>query len=142
SKIDRVDEVMLELVEEDIRDRLAGTIFDEAPYVLVDSLSGKGIEDLKGAISEELKQVQLRDAYGSFRLPIDQVFSVQCQGTVFRGTIYEGAVQKGCQLTVLPKGASVKARQIQVHNEEQEFARAGQSTAMNLGGIEKDEILR
>lgn len=142
SKIDRVDGEMLELVEEDIRDRLTGTIFEEAPYVLVDSLSGKGIEELKTAISQQLKQVALRDAYGSFRLPVDQVFSVQGQGTVVRGTIYEGAVQKGSQLTVLPKGLSVKARQIQVHNEEQEVARAGQRTAINLGGIEREEISR
>src|SRR5690606_27247707 len=131
TKIDRVDELMLELVTEDIRDRLTGTIFEEAPYVLVDSLSGKGIEELKTAIFQELKQVQIRDAYGSFRLPIDQVFSVQGQGTVARGTIYEGSVRKGSQLTVLPKGLSVKARQIQVHNEEQESARAGQRTAIN-----------
>lgn len=142
TKIDRVDELMLELVTEDIRDRLTGTIFEEAPYVLVDSVSGKGIEELKTAIFQELKQVQIRDAYGSFRLPIDQVFSVQGQGTVVRGTIYEGAVHKGSQLTVLPKGLSVKARQVQVHNEEQELARAGQRTAINLGGIEKDEVLR
>ncbi|CEG21380.1 Selenocysteine-specific elongation factor [Planococcus massiliensis] len=142
SKIDRVDGEMLELVEEDIRDRLVGTIFEEAPYILVDSLSGKGIEELKTAISQQLKQVALRDAYGSFRLPVDQVFSVQGQGTVVRGTIYEGAVQKGSQLTVLPKGLSVKARQIQVHNEEQEAARAGQRTAINLGGIEREEISR
>lgn len=142
SKIGRVDEIMLELVTEDIRERLMDTIFEQAPYVLVDSLSGKGIDDLKTVIFRELKQVQLRDAYGSFRLPIDQVFSVQGQGTVVRGTIYEGAVQKGSQLTVLPKGLNTKARQIQVHNEEQEVARAGQRTAVNLGGIEKEDIFR
>lgn len=142
SKIGRVDEIMLELVTEDIRERLMDTIFEQAPYVLVDSLSGKGIDDLKTVIFRELKQVQIRDAYGSFRLPIDQVFSVQGQGTVVRGTIYEGAVRKGSQLTVLPKGLNTKARQIQVHNEEQEVARAGQRTAVNLGGIEKEDISR
>lgn len=142
TKIDRVDEEMLELVEEDIRDRLDGTIFDGAPYVLVDSISGKGIEELKQTIFDKLKNVEFRDAYGSFRLPIDQVFTVQGQGTVVRGTIYEGVVQKGSQLTVLPKGQKVKARQIQVHHEEQELARAGQRTAINLGGIDKEEVSR
>ncbi|MDN7242334.1 selenocysteine-specific translation elongation factor [Planococcus sp. N028] len=142
TKIDRVDEEMLELVTEDIRDRLEGTIFDGAPYVLVDSVSGKGIEELKSTIFEKLKNVAFRDAYGSFRLPIDQVFTVQGQGTVVRGTIYEGVVQKGSQLTVLPKGQKVKARQIQVHHEEQDQARAGQRTAINLGGVNKEEINR
>ncbi|PSL40200.1 selenocysteine-specific translation elongation factor SelB [Planomicrobium soli] len=142
TKIDRVDEVMLELVTEDIRERLEGTIFDGAPYVLVDSVSGKGIEELKKTIFNQLKNVKFRDAYGSFRLPIDQVFTVQGQGTVVRGTIYEGVVQKGSQLTLLPKGHKVKARQLQVHHEEQEQARAGQRTAINLGGVDKDEISR
>ncbi|QHJ70193.1 selenocysteine-specific translation elongation factor [Planococcus halotolerans] len=142
TKIDRVDEIMLELVQEDIQERLEGTIFDGAPYMLVDSLSGTGIDQLKSTIIDSLQAVKFRDAYGSFRLPIDQVFTVQGQGTVVRGTIYEGAVQKGTQLTLLPKGLKVKARQIQVHHEEREEARAGQRTAINLGGIEKTDVFR
>ncbi|MFC3212161.1 selenocysteine-specific translation elongation factor [Planomicrobium okeanokoites] len=142
TKIDRVDDIMLELVQEDIQERLEGTIFDGAPYVMVDSLSGTGVNQLKSTIIDSLKAVKFRDAYGSFRLPIDQVFTVQGQGTVVRGTIYEGAVQKGAQLTLLPKGLKVKARQIQVHHEEREEARAGQRTAVNLGGIDKTEVFR
>lgn len=142
TKIDRVDDVMLELVKEDIEERLAGTIFGGAPSVMVDSLSGKGIAELKRTIFEELKKVEFRDAYGSFRLPIDQVFTVQGQGTVVRGTIYEGAIRRGSQLTLLPKGLKVKARQIQVHHEEQEDARAGQRTAINLGGVDRDQVAR
>ncbi|MGO1058395.1 selenocysteine-specific translation elongation factor [Planococcus sp. FY231025] len=142
TKIDRVDDVMLELVKEDIEERLAGTIFGGAPSVMVDSLSGKGIPELKRTIFEVLKKVEFRDAYGSFRLPIDQVFTVQGQGTVVRGTIYEGAIRRGSQLTLLPKGLKVKARQIQVHHEEQENARAGQRTAINLGGVDRDQVAR
>lgn len=142
SKIDRVDDMMLELVKEDIEERLEGTIFRGAPCVMVDSLSGRGIDELKRLIFEELKRVEFRDAYGSFRLPIDQVFTVQGQGTVVRGTIYEGAVRTGSQLTLLPKGLKVKARQIQVHHEEQEGARAGQRTAINLGGVDRNQVTR
>ncbi|WP_308786947.1 selenocysteine-specific translation elongation factor [Planomicrobium stackebrandtii] len=142
SKIDRVDEVMLELVTDDIKERLSNTVFHEAPYVALDSLSGTGIDELKKLIGTELQTMDLRDAYGSFRLPIDQVFSVQGQGTVVRGTIYEGVVRKSTQLTVLPKGITVKARQIQVHHEEHEQARAGQRTAINLGGIERTAVKR
>ena len=32
----------------------------------------------------------MRDIRGAFRLPIDQVFTVKGQGTVVRGTVYEG----------------------------------------------------
>ncbi|WP_019413944.1 selenocysteine-specific translation elongation factor [Paenisporosarcina sp. TG20] len=142
SKMDLVDEVMLEIVKDDIQERLKDTIFQNAPYITVDSLSGNGIVGLKKTIFAELKKVQFRDAYGSFRLPIDQVFTVQGQGTVVRGTVYEGIVPKGSQLTLLPKGITVKARHIQVHHQEQQQARAGQRTAINLGGVDKHSVSR
>lgn len=142
SKIDRVDEEMIELVKEDIRDNLKGTVFEKSPIVFVDSLSMKGIDKLKQLIKEQLKHQEMRDARGPFRLPIDQVFTIQGQGTVVRGTIYEGTVTKGDTLQVLPKGIPVKVRQIQVHHEQVEEARAGQRAALNLGGISKHEIVR
>ena len=142
SKIDRVDAELLELAEEDIRDNLKGTVFESAPFVLVDSLSKKGLEELKQQIKKELEHKEMRDARGPFRLPIDQVFSVQGQGTVVRGTVYEGIVEKGSSLQVLPQGIPVKVRQIQVHHEQTEVAKAGQRAALNLGGISKQEIAR
>ncbi|WP_163527787.1 selenocysteine-specific translation elongation factor [Halobacillus ihumii] len=142
SKVDRVDDEMLEFVTEDIKDGLAGTIFHDAPFVYVDGISGKGIDNLNQTIISELKLVESRDAYGSFRLPVDQVFTVQGQGTIVRGTIYEGIVQQGSQLRLLPKDHKVRARQIQVHHEEQDVARAGQRTAINLGGVDKEDVHR
>ena len=142
TKIDRADEEMLEIVTEDVRERLEKTQFQDAPCIYVDSLSGTGIENLKQTIFDELKKVTFRDAFGSFRLPIDQVFTVQGQGTIVRGTVYEGKVEKGSQLKVLPKGLKAKVRQIQVHHQEQEQARAGQRAALNLGGVDKDQISR
>ncbi|MFC7064171.1 selenocysteine-specific translation elongation factor [Halobacillus seohaensis] len=142
SKIDRVDEELLELVTEDIKDGLKGTIFHDDPFVYVDSLSGRGLDHMRQTIVSQLKTVESRDAYGSFRLPVDQVFTVQGQGTIVRGTIYEGIVEKGSQLRLLPNGNKVKARQIQVHHKEQDRALAGQRTAINLGGVDTEEVSR
>jgi selenocysteine-specific elongation factor len=142
SKIDRVDRELLQIVVEDIKEGLADTVFQNSPFVYVDSISGKGIDQLKKAIFSELKWVTKRDSFGSFRLPIDHVFSVQGQGTIVRGTVNEGSVYKGSQLTILPKGHKVKARQIQVHHHDQDKALAGQRAAINLGGIDKGDIRR
>ena len=142
SKIDRVDDLLLELVVDDIKERLSETVFRHASFVQVDSLSGAGIAELQQFLLAELESMPFRDAYGSFRLPIDQVFSVQGQGTVVRGTVYEGVVRKSQQLMVLPSGISVKVRQIQVHHKERQQARAGQRTAINLGGIDRDSLKR
>ncbi|MDQ1003234.1 selenocysteine-specific elongation factor [Neobacillus niacini] len=142
SKIDRVDEEFIELVKDDILEELKGSVFEGDPFVLVDSLSKKGIEELKDLIITTLKEQEMRDAKGAFRLPIDQVFTVKGQGTVVRGTVYEGTVEEGQTLTIMPQGLEVKARQIQVHHKQAQKAYAGQRTAINLSGISKDDLER
>lgn len=142
SKIDRVDEEFIELVKEDILEELNGTVYENAPFVLVDSLSKKGINEIKELIIKTLMDQEMRDVNGAFRLPIDQVFTVKGQGTVVRGTVYEGTVVEGQTLKIMPKGLEVRARQIQVHHKTAPKAYAGQRTAVNLSGVSKEDLER
>ena len=142
SKIDRVDEEFIELVKDDILEELTGTVFEDAPFVLVDSLSKKGIEEIKELIRKLLMDQEMRDAKGAFRLPIDQVFTVKGQGTIVRGTVYEGTVEEGQALKIMPKGIEVRARQIQVHHKQAVKAYAGQRTAINLSNVSKEDLER
>ncbi|MDQ0199741.1 selenocysteine-specific elongation factor [Neobacillus ginsengisoli] len=142
SKIDRVDEEFIELVKDDILEELTGTVFEDAPFVLVDSLSHKGIDKIKNLIIKTLKEQEMRDAKGAFRLPIDQVFTVKGQGTVVRGTVYEGSVEEGQTLKIMPKGHEVRARQIQIHHSPAQKAFAGQRAAINLSGVAKEDLER
>ncbi len=142
SKADRVDEEFIGLVEEDILAELEGTVFEGSPSVLVDSLSLKGMEELKMLIEDELKEIKPRSAAGAFRLPIDQAFTVKGQGTVVRGTVYEGSVEEGQQLKIMPSGIETRARQIQVHRKQAEKAFAGQRAAINLSGVAKEDAAR
>lgn len=142
TKIDRVEVEFIELVKDDILEELTGSVFEDAPFVLVDSLSKKGIEELKNVIIKTLKEQEMRDSKGAFRLPIDQVFTVKGQGTVVRGTVYEGTVEEGQTLKLMPQGLEVKARQIQVHHKQAQKAYAGQRTAINLSGVSKEDLER
>jgi selenocysteine-specific elongation factor len=142
TKIDRVDEEFIELVKDDILGELQGTVFENAPFALVDSLSHKGVDQLKAMIIKALKDQQMRDAKGPFRMPIDQVFTVKGQGTVVRGTVYEGTAEEGQSLIIMPKGTEVKARQIQVHHKQANKAFAGQRAAINLSGVSKEDLER
>ncbi|MDP4171027.1 MAG: selenocysteine-specific translation elongation factor [Bacillota bacterium] len=142
TKIDRVDEEFVELVKDDIYAELDGTVFEEAPFVLVDSLSNKGIDDLKKMILAALKEQEMRDSKGAFRLPIDQVFTVKGQGTVVRGTVYEGSVEEGQTLLIMPEGIEVRARQLQVHHKQAIKAFAGQRVAINLSGVSREQLVR
>jgi selenocysteine-specific elongation factor len=142
TKIDRVEEEFIDLVREDILEELKGTVFEHSPVILTDSLSHKGVDELKSLIIETLKEQQMRDSKGAFRLPIDQVFTIKGQGTVVRGTVYEGSVEEGQTLMVMPKGLEVRVRQLQVHNQKALKAFAGQRAAINLSGADRDEIKR
>ncbi|WP_075980679.1 selenocysteine-specific translation elongation factor [Bacillus massilinigeriensis] len=142
TKIDRVEEELLDLVKEEINDELHGSVFEDAPVVMVDSLSHKGTEELKQMIIHKLKESEPRETKGDFRLPIDQVFTIKGQGTIVRGTVYEGIVEEGQLLKILPKGIETRARQIQTHHKSAIKAFAGQRVAINLGGVAKEEIER
>ncbi|WP_409253872.1 selenocysteine-specific translation elongation factor [Bacillus sp. SCS-153A] len=142
SKMDKVDEDLHSLAREEIQEELKGTVFEDSPVILADSLSGKGISEVKKTILQFLEELPSRSITGDFRMPIDQVFTVKGQGTVVRGTVYEGSVKEGESLILLPSGKETKARQIQVHHQAAKEAFGGQRTAINLSGLSREEALR
>jgi selenocysteine-specific elongation factor len=141
SKVDKVEQELLELVEEDIRTEVEGTIFEHAEVAFVDSVSGTGLDQLKELLIHRLRTIPQRSSSGGFRLPVDSVFTLQGQGKIVRGTIYEGTVHTGDTLLLLPHNVQVKARQLQIHGREAERAIAGQRAAINVSSAGK-EIVR
>ena len=59
-----------------------------------------------------------------------------------RGTLIAGTVSLGDDLVASPLDRGGKVRGIQVHGEEVEQARAGQRTAINLKGPDREELAR
>ncbi|WP_035324307.1 selenocysteine-specific translation elongation factor [Peribacillus kribbensis] len=142
TKIDKVDADFSALVREEIALELEGTFFEDSPLIFVDSLTKKGIEELRNEILSELESLEPLDSAGTFRMPVDQVFTVKGHGTVVRGTVYNGRLSEGHSLFVYPTGLETKARQLQVHNHEVREINAGQRAAVNLAGIAHTEIKR
>lgn len=142
TKTSRVDEELKALVREEIGSLIEDTPFQQAEMVFVDSLDGTGLESLKAAIVRLLERIEPRNTDGDFRLPIDQVFTLHGQGTIVRGTVYEGTVKQGEQLILLPQNVTVKVRKLQVHHLEKYSATAGQRVAINISGVSHDRIHR
>ncbi|MDF2557364.1 MAG: translation elongation factor [Bacillales bacterium] len=142
TKVDRVDEMLLMLAEGDIIEELKGTIFEGAPVMLVDSISGHGIETLRTEILSTLSRMENRYVEGGFRMPIDQVFTVKGVGTVVRGTAYDGNISEGDALTILPSQLPTRARQLQLFGKPTGNAYAGQRVAINLAGLDKSDLKR
>jgi len=142
TKIDLADEEWIDIVEEEIRDEVAGTFLRNAPFCRVSSLTHQGIPELITAIVELAEQIPQRDASGPMRLPIDRHFSVAGFGTVITGTLLTGSAHIGDTVEVLPPGEKVRIRDIQVHGKKQETASCGQRVALNLAGLERSIIQR
>ena len=143
NKCDLVDEEWLELMEQEIRERLHDTFMRDAPLIRVSAVTGEGINALKEKISELARdEVQERDAASIPRLPIDRVFSVRGFGTVVTGTLLSGTLSRDDELEIYPLGIKCAVRGMEVHGEKCESCAAGQRVAVNLSNVKKEDIFR
>src|SRR5690625_2832484 len=142
TKINEVDDELLDLVQEDVRQHLQGTFLADAPIFLVDSPTQQGIDKLQEAIIERLSNLEKRPLTMPFRLPIDHVFTAQVQGVIVRGTVYNGKVNRGDELIILPKNKQVRVRQMQSHQASYDTISAGQRAALNISGVTLQDVTR
>jgi selenocysteine-specific elongation factor len=127
-------------------DAVAGQAADELPgieAVAVDAVAGVGIDRLLAAMERATaKLVQPPGRAGGVRLHIDRSFTLRGIGTVVTGTLWSGSLSQGQQLLVLPQGARVRLRSLQVHDRPVERAQAGQRVALALTGISWRDVTR
>jgi selenocysteine-specific elongation factor len=142
TKVDMVDSDWLELVKEDVSKYMAETFLANAPIVEVSALTGQGLPDLIKVLDGLVKEVPERETGSFFRLPIDRVFIMKGFGTVVTGTSISGKIRTGDEVTIFPQRISTRIRGIQVHNREVDEVTAGLRTAINLQGVEKEQIER
>ncbi len=142
TKKDLVDEEMLELVKEDIKDFLKGRPFEGAQVIPVSSATGENIDVLRDAIISIANDVHEKSKDGIFRLPIDRVFTLKGLGTIVTGTCISGHISVGEEIEIYPLNKYTKIRNIQTYHEDAGEAMAGERVALNLQGIEKNDIER
>ncbi len=143
TKIDLIDDPdWLDLIEEDIRSAFQSTILADAPIVRVSSRTRQGIPELLERLSECLADRPSRPDLGRPRLPIDRVFTMAGFGTVVTGTLSDGSLNTGDEVEVLPSGLRSRIRGLQTHKRKEEIAIPGSRTAINLSGVNVDQINR
>jgi selenocysteine-specific elongation factor len=148
TKSDAVDADTLDVVRLEVEDFLRGTFLDKPnldkpkSIIAVSSLTGAGLDELKHAIIAAGSEAQPRDSQAFARLPIDRVFTMKGFGTVVTGTLVAGTVRPEDELEVFPTGHRVRVRGVQVHGRSAEYAVAGQRTALNLAGVNTEDLSR
>ncbi len=142
TKIDLVDQEWLGLVEDDIREKVKGTILENAPVVKVSSTQKVGIDEVYEQIVKMISRIKPRKDIGKPRIYIDRVFTMSGRGTVITGTLQDGSFKVGDEIEILPKKIRARIRELQTHKKIQTKVAPGTRVAMNLAGVEKQKLKR
>ena len=142
TKCDLVDEDFISLVKDEVKEKTKGLFIENAPIVEVDSVSGRGLEELVKKIDEISEDIEEKKIDAPARMSIDRVFSLKGFGTIVTGTLIEGKISIDDEMTIYPSEKKVKVRNLQVHGCDVKTAYAGQRTAINLSNIKVSEIQR
>src|SRR5581483_9242561 len=142
TKIDMVDQDLLEVVLLELQELLKGTFLEKAPVCPLSSMTKKGFPEFQAALAKVVTAVRPRDASGAFRMPIQRVFSSKGHGTIITGIPVSGSVSVGDVVEILPLGAKSKVRGIQAYQRDVDRSRAGHSSALNVPEVDYKLVQR
>ena len=142
TKSDTVDAEELAFTRELVGEALVGTIAAHAQTIAVSTITGDGMPELRAAIHDALAELAPRAPGAPAYLPIDRVFALPGHGTIVTGTLMQGRIKAGDQLALAPLGREVRVRSVQVFGEKRDDVAGGARVAINLPGVETQEIAR
>ncbi len=143
TKIDLIDDPeWLSLVEADIRQAVRGTVLQDVKIVRVSARTHAGLDDLVAALEKILANQPSRPDLNRPRLPVDRVFTMPGFGTVVTGTLSDGKFRVGDEVETMPGRLHGRVRGLQTHNRKEEEASPGSRTAINISGLNVDQIRR
>src|SRR4051812_44009572 len=120
----------------------AAALLPQAQAVPVSAVTGAGLDALRDALSQAAARVRPRSDDGALRLHVDRAFTIRGAGAVVTGTLWSGEAARGDRVAILPSGRPARIRAVEVHDESVERAGAGQRVALNLAGVDRDEVAR
>ena len=142
TKIDGVDNEWIDLVISDIKKIQKDTIFQNSRIFKVDSLSQKGIGELKNSIISISQSLNVLDNSKFFKMYVDRVFNKKGYGSIVTGTIKSGNISKGDSIEILPEKITATVRGVQTHGGEVTNVKFGDRAALNLSKVDINVLKR
>ncbi len=142
SQISLVDEELAELARLDIAEHVAGTFLDQAPVIATDAADGTGLDDLRSALDSMCAATPTAADRHRPRLWIDRSFAAVGAGRVVTGTLAGGSIAAGDELRTAPGGQPARVRSIQTQGATAERIGPGHRVALNLAGVNAEELGR
>jgi selenocysteine-specific elongation factor len=138
---DLVDEAKLKAAKELAKQVLSDSIYRNAPIVVVSSVTGTGIPELKSTLLSQLSPPR-RDLNGNFKMVIDHAFPIKGAGTVITGTITRGRVKVNDDVEISPINLRFRVKSIQTFKESRGVAQAGDRVGIALHNADFHSIYR
>lgn len=146
TKSDLVEPDWLEMVQEEIREVVQDTFLADAPMIATSAKTGEGIDELKQAIgqaadiaSRSNRRLRIN---APFKMAIDRAFTIEGHGTVVTGSVSSGTAHTGDVLEIQPGNKQARIRSVQNHDHSAESVHRGQRAAINLTGVQLDDVQR
>ncbi len=155
NKVDLVDDPeLLELVEAEVQDTLAGYGFaEDTPIIKGSAFKALNMSDdpANTACIEELLATMdtwfddpVRDDQKPFLMPIEDIFTISGRGTVVTGRIERGVIHMGdpVELVGIRPTQNSTVTGIEMFNKTLQEGYAGDNAGILLRGIEKKDVIR
>lgn len=148
TKCDLASPEQKEKTKENIKNLVKNSFLESSEILEVSIKNLVSYENLKNYIIKDIEKIKKSENFSedynkkNFKMYVDRVFSVKGFGTVVTGTILSGEISVNDFLYIYPKNIKVKVKGIENHSVKVEKINAGRRCALNLSGIEKDEIKR
>jgi len=140
TKADVVDDETLELAALQVGEHLAGSTLEGAPIVMCDSLSGRGVDDVRATLDRVLGEAPAARDDGRPRLWVDRVFTARGAGTVVTGTLTGGTLSIDDEVFAGTHRARVRG--IETAGRNVSTVGPGARVALNLAGVEHTDLSR
>jgi elongation factor Tu len=156
NKVDQVDdEELLELVEMEVRELLSKYDFpgDDIPVIKGSALAA--LEDSNKTIGEDAvrKLMEAVDAYiptperpvdQPFLMPIEDVFSISCRGTVVTGRVERGIIKVGEEVEIVGMKATGKTTVtgVEMFRKLLDQGQAGDNIGALVRGVGREDVER
>ncbi|HUD55208.1 MAG TPA: selenocysteine-specific translation elongation factor [Terracidiphilus sp.] len=144
TKADTVSASQLQEVTDSIKRFLQGTFLskDHAPVVPASAATGAGLETVRAELVNLAMRTPLETSDAMLRMPLDRSFVIKGFGTVVTGTLISGTIRDGETLHLEPGDRAVRVRGLQSHGEPVQYAPPGSRVAVNLSGIDANQVRR
>lgn len=139
---DAVDPDDLDLAQLDVLEHVEGSFLAAAPLIPCDSVTGRGLGDVRAALDDLVRTSPAPRDHGRPRLWVDRVFSARGAGTVVTGTLSGGTLAPGDEVAAGTDASPVRIRSVQSGHADAPVAEAGARVALNLAGLERSVLMR